>query len=278
VPAQLKILKVNHVNQIVDDHDVALAHLQDLFGGVFLRNIAGNPFTAGCLVDVGGVIVELLAPKILDKAEGKQLTKYGRHYQGVEILVPSVADALAVVKEREIALLMERGGDFYTLPAATQGVCLQVFDKDWHAVPPPVHYDNPKRTAEAWAEHPVGFRGLRHLGFASTDVDEAERFWCDLTGGEVTYRAKRPAVGGAAVGLDIGIPVEVVAPTGPGMIADYLERYGPRVWNITFAVRDLERTAAWFASKDADLVPGDAATTRMLPSERNLGFVYQFTE
>src|SRR5688572_15426171 len=98
--SQLQILRINHINQIVEDYDAARAHLIDLFGGQFLRDIRANLVTAGCLIDVGGEIIELLAPKVLDKAEGKQLTKYGPHYQGIEILVPSVSAALDVVKER----------------------------------------------------------------------------------------------------------------------------------------------------------------------------------
>jgi catechol 2,3-dioxygenase-like lactoylglutathione lyase family enzyme len=279
VPAQLKILRVNHINQIVDDYDAALSHLQDLFGGQFLRKIGANPFTAGCLVDVGGEIIELLAPKILDKAEGRQLTKYGAHYQGVEILVASVSEALEVIKERGIRTLAERGGDFYTLPAATQGVCLQVYDGDWHADPPPTQYENPLRTGQWWEEeHPIGFRGLHHLSFACADLDEAERFWCDLTGGEVTYRADRPSVAATAVGVDIGIPVELIAPTGPGALHDYLDRYGARIWATTFSVRDLDATAAYFTSRGIGLVPGDAPDALMVPLEHNLHVVYQFVE
>ena len=278
MPAPLEILKVNHINQIVGDYDAALAHLQDLFGGQFLREIGANPVTAGCLVDVGGEIIELLAPKVMDKAEGKQLTKYGPHYQGIEILVPSVPKALEVIKERGIRTLLERGVDFYTMPSATQGVCLQVYDGDWHGDPPAAPYDNPMRSAQWWEEHPIGFRGLHHVSFACTDLDEAERFWCDLTGGAVTHRAGRTAVAAAAVGLDIGIPVELIAPTGPGAVADYLDRYGPRIWATTFAVRDLGAAAAYFASRGIELVPGDAPGSLMLPPERNLSVVYQFTE
>ena len=257
----LKILKVNHINQIVGDYDAALTHLQDLFGGCFLREIGANPFTAGCLVDVGGEIIELLAPKIMDKAEGKQLARYGPHYQGIEIMVPSVSEALELMKEREVAILVERGGDFYTKPSATQGVCLQVYDRDWHADPPPAPYLNPMRSGRWWEEeHPVGYRGLHHLSFATSDLQEAERFWCGLTAGKVTYRGERPAVAGSAVGLDIGIPVEIIAPTGKGPIADYIDRYGPRVWSTTFAVRDLRATAAYFGSRGIELLPGDSPT------------------
>lgn len=278
MPPHLKILRVNHINQIVDDYDTALAHLQNLFDGQFLRDIRANPVTAGCLVDVGGEIVELLAPKVMDKGEGKQLARYGQHYQGVEILVPSVAEALEVIKERKIETLLERGADFYTRPSATQGVCLQVFDRDWHAESPPAPYENPKRDPQWWDEHPIGFRGLHHLSFACTDLDEAERFWTDLTGGEVTHRSPRPAVAASAVGFDMGIPVELIGPTGPGPIADYIERYGPRIWATTFTVRDLEATAAYFESRGVELVAGDALDTLMIPPEQNLEVVYQFTE
>jgi catechol 2,3-dioxygenase-like lactoylglutathione lyase family enzyme len=279
VVAQLKILKVNHINQIVGDQAEALSQLQYLFDGQFLMEIGTNPVTAGCLVDVGGEIIELLAPKVLDKAEGKQFTKYGPHYQGVEIMVPSVSEALAIIKERGIRTLLERGVDFYTMPSATQGVCLQVYDGDWHADSPPAPYVNPMRTRQWWEEdHPIGFRGLHHLSFACADVDQAQRFWSDLTGGEVTYRADRPAVSATAVGLDIGIPVELIAPTGPGALHHYVDRYGPRIWATTFAVRDLGATAAYFRSRDVELVPGDAPDSLMVPPARNLQVVYQFME
>jgi catechol 2,3-dioxygenase-like lactoylglutathione lyase family enzyme len=279
VPPKLEILRVNHINQIVDDYDAALTHLQDLFGGQFLREIGANPFTAGCLVDVGGEIIEILAPKIMDKAEGKLLAKYGLHYQGVEILVPSVSDALEVLKQRGVAILLERGNDFYTKPSATQGVCLQVYDGDWHADPPPTPYVHSMRTAAWWElEHPIGYVGLHHLSFACTDLEEAERFWCELTGGHVTYRADRPAIAAAGVGVDIGIPVELVAPTGPGPIGEYIDRSGPRIWATTFTVRNMDATAAYFASRGIELVPGDSPDSLMLPPSCNLQVVYQFTE
>ena len=121
MPAPLKILKINHINQIVDDYDSSIAHLQDLFGGQFLMEIGANPVTAGCLVDVGGEIIEVLAPKVMDKAEGKLLAKYGPHYQGMEIMVPSVSDALEAVKERGIEILSDRGVHFYTRPVIDTG-------------------------------------------------------------------------------------------------------------------------------------------------------------
>jgi Glyoxalase/Bleomycin resistance protein/Dioxygenase superfamily len=278
VAPQLEILRVNHINQIVDDYDTAVAHLQDLFGGQFLREIGANPVTAGCLVDVGGEIIEVLAPKIMDQAEGKLLAKYGPHYQGVEIMVPSVSESLEIMKQRGVEILLERGVDFYTRPSATQGVCLQVYDRDWHADPPPAPYVNPVQTGQWWEAHPIGYRGLHHLSFACTDLEEAARFWCELTGGMTTYRAQRPAVAASVVGLDIGIPVELIAPTGAGPIAEYIDRYGPRIWATTYAVRDLDATTTYFASRGIKLTAGDSSDSMMVPPDRNLHVVYQFME
>ena len=94
----------------------------------------------------------------------------------------------------------------------------------------------------------------------------------------MTYRAERPAVAGTAVGLDIGIPVELIAPTGPGAIQDYIDRYGPRIWATTFAVHDLGATAAYFRSRRVELVAGDAPDSLMVPPDRNLHVVYQFVQ
>jgi catechol 2,3-dioxygenase-like lactoylglutathione lyase family enzyme len=276
--APLKILKVNHINQIVDDYDAAVGHLEDLFGGQVLMDIGPNPLTAGCLMQVGGEIVELLVPKVLDKAEGKQLARYGPHYQGIEILVPSLPESLQAVRERGIGILLERSTDFFTKPSATFGVCLQVSAGDWHADSPPAPYVNPLRPARWWQEHPIGYRGLHHISFACEDLVGAEQFWCELTDGIVTHRAEWPAAAAAAVGLDIGIPIELVAATGPGLIQDYLDRYGPRVWATTFAVSDLAATEAHFASRGIELFPGDAPGSMMVPPECNLQVVYQFVE
>jgi catechol 2,3-dioxygenase-like lactoylglutathione lyase family enzyme len=274
----LKILRVNHINQIVDDYATAVGHLEDLFGGQFLRDIGPNPLTAGCFVQVGGEIFELLAPKVLDKAEGKQLARYGPHYQGVEILVPSLPESLQAVRERGIDILLERSTDFFTKPSATLGVCLQFYAGNWHADPPPAPYVNPLRPARWWQEHPIGYRGLHHISFACNDLVEAERFWCELTDGTVTHRAERPDAGGTAVGLDIGIPVELVAPTGPGRVQEFLDRYGPRIWATTFAVSDMAATEAHFTSHGVTLEPGDVPGSMMVPPECNLHVVYQFIE
>ncbi|MGE0878555.1 MAG: hypothetical protein AB7L13_17740 [Acidimicrobiia bacterium] len=279
----LEILRVNHINHIASDYDATLAHYQDLFGGQFLMKIGANDFTDGCLVDVGGEIFELLIPKILDKAEGKQLSKFGPHYQGVEYWVPSKDEAVEAVKARGIGLLYERSNDFLTKAPDTRGVALQIYDGNWHAEGGHWNYTNQKRPESYWRdEHPIGFTGLRQMSFATDDLEGSVAFWLDLTGGRETYRAARPNATATAVGLDIGtnasIPVEIIAPTGEGSLARYIDKYGTRIRATTFGVIDLGRTEKYFASKGIRMLPGDLPDSLMIDPEQNFMAIFQFVE
>ena len=166
----MKILRLNHLNHLTTDREATQAHYENVLGAQYLMDIGGNPFTAGFLTDVGGEIVEVLIPKVLDKAEGKQLTRFGPHYSSLEIWVPDLAEAREQVVGRGIRLLIDGAHDFLTLGADTEGVIFQVYDQDWHRDPPPEHYQNHKRPAEWWRdEHPIGYLGMRHLTFATDD-------------------------------------------------------------------------------------------------------------
>ena len=194
----LKILKVNHINQIVDDYAAAIGHLEDLFGGLVLLDIGPNPLTAGCPAKLGGEIFELLAPKVLDRAEGKQLSRYGPHYQGIEILVPSLPESLQAVRgtgDRDPV-----GAEHRFLDEALRrpSVCAC---RSPRAIGTPIDRRPPTSTVRASGigggrSTRSATRGSHHISFACEDVVGAERFWCELTGGTVTHRAERPAAAG----------------------------------------------------------------------------------
>lgn len=277
MPAPLQIRRMGHLNHLTTGFDETKAHYQDLLGARFLMNIGGNPMTDGYLLDVGGEIIEALIPKVLDKAEGKQLTKLGPHYSSVELLVPDLANAREAITGRGIRLLLDGAHDFLTVAADTEGVLLQVYDGDWHSEPPPTHYAEPKRPASWWRdEHPIGYLGLRHLTFATDDLERARDFWIELCGGTELYRETRPAAGADAIGVDIGIPIELVAPVTEGSVSGFLEHYGKKIRSITFDVEDLGRTEAHFASKGITLVPGDLPDSLLLRAEDNRGAIVQF--
>jgi catechol 2,3-dioxygenase-like lactoylglutathione lyase family enzyme len=279
VPAPLNILRLGHLNHLTTDEEATKAHYEDLLGARFLMNIGANPMTAGYLLDVGGEIIEALIPKVLDKAEGRQLTKLGPHYSSLELYVPELAAAREAVTSRGIRLLLEGGADFLTVAADTEGVLLQVFDGDWHSDPPSPRFTAPKRPADWWRdEHPIGFRGMRHLTFVTDDLERARDFWVELCDGHELYRDKRPDANAEAVGIDIGFPVELIAPTGDGTIADFFAHFGKKIRSITYDVVDLGRTQAYFESKGITLVPGDMPGSLMLTAADNRGGIVQFVE
>lgn len=277
MPAPLQIHRMGHLNHLTTDLEATRAHYEELFGGRFLMHIGENPMTAGFLVDVGGEIIEALIPKVLDKAEGKQLARLGPHYSSVELLVPDLDAAREAVTSRGIRLLLDKGLDFLTVAADTDGVLLQVYDGDWHSDPPPPQFSAPKRSLDWWRdEHPIGMRRMRHLTFATDDVDRSRDFWIELCGGTELYREARPHANAVAVGLDIGIRVELVAPTGGGDVADFLARFGNKIRSITYEVVDLERTRDYFGSRGIELVVGDLPDSLMLRAEDNRGGIVQF--
>lgn len=279
MPGCLEILCINHINHLTTDYDASLAHYEDLLGGQFLMKIGFNNYTDGCLIDVGGEIVELLIPKILEKAEGRQLTKLGPHYSSIELYVPNLAEAKEAVVGRGIRLLMEGRADFFTLGADTEGIVLQVFDGNWHREPRPPSFVHSKRPVQWWTEtHPIGYTGLKHVSFATDDLDRSLKFWTELTGGQEMYRADRPTANARAIGIDIGIPVELIAPVGDGRVSKFIETYGTKLRATTFGVRDLAKTEAYFASKGYPLVPGDIPDSLMLTAEQNRGAILQFME
>jgi catechol 2,3-dioxygenase-like lactoylglutathione lyase family enzyme len=279
MPAPLQIRRIGHLNHLTTDEAATRAHYEGLLGAQFLKDIHENPMVAGHLLDVGGEIIEGLYPKVQDRAEGKQLARFGPHYSSIELLVPDLDEAREAVTGRGIRLLLDSGGDFLTVSADTRGVLLQVYGGDWHAEVPPADFVSPKRPMAWWRdEHPIGYLGMRHVTFATDDLEGSRDFWLDLCGGKELYREARPASNAEAIGIDIGIPVELIAPIGEGAVATFIEQYGTKIRSMTFDVVDLGRTQAYFASKGITLVPGDLPDSRLLRAEDNRGGIVQFVE
>jgi hypothetical protein len=63
-PAQLELLKLNHVNAIVDGYESAVDHFVGRLGFQFnLRVTAAGDDVDACLISLGPVIFELFAPR-----------------------------------------------------------------------------------------------------------------------------------------------------------------------------------------------------------------------
>jgi catechol 2,3-dioxygenase-like lactoylglutathione lyase family enzyme len=187
--------------------------------------------------------------------------------------VPDVAAARAACDALDIRILSDLGHFFFTHPRDGFGFSWELWDGDWDAPGPdfpdfvPVHPDAYWRH-----EHPLGVTGLGGLRVAVPDLGAAIAHFDRVFGAAVVYRDARPAIGAEAAGVGVGeTAVELLAPTGPGEVTDFLERYGPRLRSVVFDVDDLDRAQRHLDAIGIPLTDGDDAKSRLLAPRHNHG-------
>jgi catechol 2,3-dioxygenase-like lactoylglutathione lyase family enzyme len=143
-----------------------------------------------------------------------------------------------------------------------------------------VPYIEPIRPAAYWRdEHPLGCVALKRYSLAVADLDAARDFVENLLGGTFLYEEGRPDVNARAVGITLGdTVVELLAPTGEGVISRHVARWGDGIRSTVFQVKDLEEARTYFKGKGVDLVAGDAPDTLAIRPEDNRGILFEFSE
>jgi hypothetical protein len=274
-PLPLELLKLNHVNAIVDGYDSALEHFVGRVGFQFNMKV-GNPGDGvdACLVSLGPVIFELFAPRErTERGQGRLLALYGDHYIGAEYQVPDMAAARAACAAAGLRILSDRGHFFFTHPRDSFGFSWELWDGDWHEPRPDVFdFALPHPDAYWRDEHPLGVTGLACLRLAVPDLGEAVRFFARVFDAPAMYRDARPALDAEAAGVAVGDTViELLGPTGPGELTEFLEHYGPRLRSTVFEVADLDQAQRHLDRVGVPLVDGDDAKSRLLAPEHNHG-------
>jgi len=274
MPDALECLHMNHLNAVVEDFDASVEHFSDLFGAQFNFDLPGAHWHA-CLLTIGGVMFEIFEP-----TEYLLHARMGPHYVGVEYQVPNVDAARVELLSRGMRVIRELDVAFHVHPAETFGVAWEFFGKSFQDPgDPPVPYDEPIWSAERFAEHPLGFTGLKRYSVAVADLDAALEFAQGFLGAEIAYREDRPAIGATAVGLDLGDTVlELLSPTGPGEIERFIARYGDGIRSTVFSVRDLEAATSYLTERGVTLLPGDAPGAVAIAPEDNMGLLFEFSD
>ena len=97
---------------------------------------------------------------------------------------------------------------------------------------------------------------IDHLGVAVADLDEAVELYRRLFGAELEQRAVLPAEGLEAAMLRVGGDrIELLASSDPGTpVGRFLERRGPGMHHLAFAVADLPGELARLARGGAELI------------------------
>jgi hypothetical protein len=290
VPEPLELLTLSHLNAIVDGYDSAVEHFVDVLGGELHMEVPDDGEVRACLVSLGGVLYELFAPndRTAERGQGRLLGKFGDHYLGAEFAVRDVPVARERCGELGLRIINDVGSFFFTYPGNTHGIALELWDEDWHdlLVPGNERYGTsngrtgPMSSKEHWRdEHPLGLTGLVRVSSAVEDLDVAAATFARVVGASELSRAERPNAAARALAVGVGdTVVELLAPTGPGPVRAYLDRYGERIRATVFGVVDLGRVETYFGARDIPLVPGDADGTLAIPPEHNHNLLFEFSE
>jgi methylmalonyl-CoA/ethylmalonyl-CoA epimerase len=106
------------------------------------------------------------------------------------------------------------------------------------------------------------FGRIDHVGVAVEDVDTAIALYAKSFEMELAHRETVESQGVEAVLLDVGDGhVELLAPLGPNTpVGKYLERKGPGLHHVAYAVQDIEATLERLAAAGLELIDAEPRT------------------
>jgi catechol 2,3-dioxygenase-like lactoylglutathione lyase family enzyme len=268
----IRPVRVNHMNVVVEDFDKSMQHVQDLYGAEFVVDLPQKEMHAG-LFEMGRVIFEIFAPH-----EYLLNSRYGPHYLGIEYQA-DMDMVRAAIAERGMRTVRDIVHAVHTHPQDAFGVSFEFYsgyfhDRDWERLGGPI------KKAEYWRdEHPIGLTGQKAYTVAVYDIDAARDFFQSFLGGELVYEEARPAIAGRAVGLKIADAVmELVTPTGEGLLREHLRQHNQGIRSTVFRVRSLDQARSYFSGRGVALAEGSAPNSFAIPPEANLGLLFEFSE
>jgi hypothetical protein len=266
--------RVNHINFVPSDYDAALAQLTGFYGARFLMDVPVTPPDRACLLDLGGMYVELFTPGFARQL--KSFDGRGACNLGIE-LQADLHEVRAAMAKRGF----RRNGDFGSVVHLhgddVHGVALEFFEKAFfgdgriEAVPPVA-------TPGYWRDdHPLGLMGLVGLTVATPDAAAAAADFAALLAGERRYAEARPCVGAEVIGVAIAdVIVEFLAPVADGPVSAHLDQFGPGVMSDIFRVRDLGAVRRYHAERDVETTAGMAPDRIAAPPALNQGILFEF--
>jgi catechol 2,3-dioxygenase-like lactoylglutathione lyase family enzyme len=259
------------MNMVLQNFDESLAHFQTLFGADLLYDIP-QPEMHACVIDIGRVLFEIFVPHafLLN-------ARYGAHYLGLEYQA-DMGQVREVVAARGMRIIRDIGEALHTHPQDGFGIAFEFYDGEFHSR----HYETLGRKlhpAEYWRDtHPLGLTGMVGYSVAVFDLDAALRFFQSFLGAEVAYEARRKAIGGRAVGLQVADGfVELIAAEGDGDVQQYLRRFGEGIRATVFRVRDVEQAKRYFSERGIEIAVSGLPDAFALPAAQNLGVTFEFT-
>jgi catechol 2,3-dioxygenase-like lactoylglutathione lyase family enzyme len=263
--------RVSHTNLVIENLEASIRFLEDVYGGSFMMDLPGPNWHA-CLIEVGGLIVELFEPKHF-MLHGR----IGPHYLGIEYEV-DLAEARAAVADHGIRIMRDIGEAIHTDPFDGFGVDYEFFGGTFYG-PDAKHVKAVSKSPEHWAAHPIGFAGLIGYTHAVADLDGASQFLQSFLGAKPLYETERTGIGARAIGLQIADDVcELVSPEGDGLLLREMLQTGHGIRSTIYAVKDVSATRAYFESRGLRVIDGTAPGSIAVDPRDNLGILFEFLE
>lgn len=264
--------RLSHTNLVIENLDASVRHFEEHFGGHFMMDLPGPDWHA-CLIEVGGLIVELFEPK------GFMLHgRIGPHHLGIEFEA-DLDEARAAVADHGVGILRDIGLAFHTDPLTSLGVDYEFYDGTFYGENPTHLRGNKSLGAAHRAAHPVGYTA--EIGYVHTvaDLAAASAFVQSFLGARPLYEADRPALGARAAGFRIANGLcELLAPAGEGPLMRDMLVSGQGMRATLHGVADLGRARAWFEGRGLRLLEGSAPGRFAIDPRDNLGIRYEFAE
>ena len=272
----VKCRRVSHTNLVIENLEASVAFLRDVYGGSFMLDLPGPDWHA-CLIEIGGLVVELFEPKNFMLS-----SRIGPHYLGIEYEV-DMAEARAAVADHGLRIMRDIGAAIHTDPADGFGADYEFFDGTFYG-PEALHVTAHTLGAEHWAAHPIGFTGMIGYTHAVADLPAASAFLQTFLGARPLYEVEREELGARAIGLRIADAVcELISPAGAnsengGVLLREMLRTGQGIRSTVYGVRDVAATRNYLASKGLRVIAGTAPGSIAVDPRDNLGVLFEFAE
>ncbi len=271
MPRSIRARRASHTNVVIENLDASVKRLEDLFGGSFMMDMPGANWHA-CLIEVGGLIVELFEPK--------QFMLHGRigpHYLGIEYEA-DMEEARAAVADHGVRIMRDIVEAIHTDPFDGFGVDYEFYGGTFYG-PEAKHVTAHTKSAEHWRAHPIGYTGLIGYTHAVVDIEAASRFLQSFLSAEPVYEVERKALGARAIGLRIADDIcELVSPTDDGVLQREMMTTGHGIRSTVYGVADLAATRAYFEGRGVRLIEGTAPGSIAVDPRDNLGILFEFVE
>jgi catechol 2,3-dioxygenase-like lactoylglutathione lyase family enzyme len=273
----IEVERVIHINQVLSDFEGANRFYADVFGAVeFMNNYDEHERRDASLFVVGDTCIELFSPRDQGSLLGANLARYGDSWHSFELKVRDLEDARAAMEERDVRVTTYRPGAFFMVhPKDTHGLLLELCSHDMRGDP----RLEPDWSPDPWRHHPLGIEQLQNLGCAVRDLDSAVGFVSCLLGAEPIHRGTRSGVGNLATFWLGDTAIELVEPDSErSPVAEYIERYGPRMRSLLWKVSDVDAAGRYLDSKGLRVVRGDVDDWIAIDPRDNYGVLWQFTD